>query len=287
TRTGRAFFPGTELVDRLRTAVAPLFEDLDTGWVVLDCELLPWSAKALGLIKDHFASVGAAARTALPVAADLLAAAATRGLDVAALSDRVARRTANADAYRDAYAAYVRPTDGLDGVTLAPFQVLAAEGQVLALTRSHRWHLEVIDRLAKSIGESTGDPILTRTRHRYVDLSDDAQKDEATRWWLDLTAAGGEGMVVKPVEPAKRRVQPGLKVRGREYLRIIYGPDYLDSLDVLRRRSLGRKKSLALREHGLGVEALTRLVDGQPLWSVHQMVFAVLALESEPVDPRL
>jgi len=283
TRTGRAFF-GAELVDRLGSAVAPLFDELDSGWLVLDCELLPWSAKALGLIKDQYASVGAAAHAALPAAADLVAAAAARGMDVTALAERVARRTANAQAYRDAYDAYVRPTDGLDGVSVAPFQVLAAQGQTLALTRSHRWHLETIDRLV------TSDPFLTSTRRRYVHLADEAQVDEATRWWLDLTAAGGEGMVVKPLDPVTdvaRRVQPGLKVRGREYLRIIYGPDYTDSLDLLRRRSLGRKKNLALREHGLGIEALTRFVDNQPLWLVHQMVFAVLALESEPVDPRL
>lgn len=293
TRTGRAFFPDTtELVDRLRSAVAPLFDALETDWLALDCELLPWSAKALGLIKDQYASVGAAAHAALPAAADMLAVAAGRGLDVSALAARVDRRIVNAEAYRDAYVAYVHPTDGLDGVTLAPFQILAAEGRALAVTESHRWHLNQIATLT--------DPIITQTRHRYVDLADEAQKADAVQWWSDLTAAGGEGMVVKPVGPVRgprhagdhlvrkdRGVQPGLKVRGREYLRIIYGPDYVDSLDVLRYRSLGRKNSLANREHGLGIEAITRFVDGQPLWSVHQMVFAVLALESEPVDPRL
>jgi hypothetical protein len=172
----------------------------------------------------------------------------------------------------------VRPTDGLDGVTLAPFQILAAEGRALAITESHRWHLGKVGLL--------NDPLITPTRHRFVDLSSAEQRAEATHWWLDLTAAGGEGMVVKPVLPG-RRIQPGLKIRGREYLRIIYGPDYTDSLDVLRNRSLGRKRNLALREHGLGLEALDRFVKNEPLWSVHQMAFAVLALESEPVDPRL
>src|SRR5690606_18447772 len=173
---------------------------------------------------------------------------------------------------------YVRRTDGLEGVTLAPFQILAAEGRALAATETHRWHLERIATLT--------DPLITPTRHRFVDLTSVEQRAEATRWWLDLTAAGGEGMVVKPAAPTKR-VQPGLKVRGREYLRIIYGPDYTDSLDVLRNRGLGRKRNLALREHALGIEALTRFLAGEPLWSVHQMAFAVLALESEPVDPRL
>jgi len=284
TRTGRAFFPGVlgeALVDRLRVALGPLFDDLETDWLALDCELLPWSAKALGLIQDQYAAVGAAAQAALPAAESVLEMAAARGLDVTALAGRIARRAANAEAFRRAYAAYIRPTDGLAGVTLAPFQVLAAEGRTLAVTESHRWHLGQIAQLT--------DPMITPTRHRYVDLADPSQRDAATTWWLELTEAGGEGMVVKPVGPVEpgRRLQPGLKVRGREYLRLIYGPDYVDALDGLRQRSLGRKKSLALREHALGLEALTRFVEGEPLWAVHQLVFAVLALESEPVDPRL
>ncbi len=279
TRTGRAFFPdGTALVDRLRGAVAPLFDELRTDWLVLDGELLPWSAKALGLIKEQYASVGAAAHAALPVVSEVLATAHSRGLDVGALAERVARRTVNAEAYREAYAAYVRPSDGLDGVTFAPFQVLAAEGRLLATSESHRWHLETLGRLS--------DALLTPTRHRFVDLTAEQQRTEATEWWLDLTGAGGEGMVVKPVVPTAG-VQPGLKVRGREYLRIVYGPDYTDSLELLRGRRLDRKRGLALREHGLGLDALSRFVAGDPLWSVHQLVFAVLALESEPVDPRL
>ncbi|WP_436698644.1 polynucleotide kinase-phosphatase [Nocardioides sp. BYT-33-1] len=283
TRTGRPFFADAAvtgaLVDRLRVAAAPLFASLDTDWLVLDCELLPWSAKALGLIKDQYAAVGAAAREALPAAADVLARAAARGLDVAAAADRMARRQADAAAFREVYAAYCRPTDGLDGVTVAPFQVLAAEGRVLAHTEPHPWHLEQLAALE-------GD-LITPTRHRRVDLTSAADRDAATRWWLDLTAAGGEGMVVKPAHLVDTRVQPGLKVRGREYLRLVYGPDYTGALDVLRQRHLGRKRQLALREHGLGLDALTAFVGREPLWKVHQAVFAVLALESEPVDPRL
>ncbi|WGX95038.1 polynucleotide kinase-phosphatase [Nocardioides sp. L-11A] len=283
TRTGRPFFADPAvtgaLVDRLRSAVVPLFTSLDTDWLALDCELLPWSAKALDLIKDQYAAVGAAARAALPEAADVLARAAARGLDVAAPAGRVAQRQVDATAFRDAYAAYCRPTDGLDGVTVAPFQVLAAEGRVLAHTEPHPWHLGQFATL--------DDDLITPTRHRLIDLSSPADREAATRWWLDLTAAGGEGMVVKPAHLVDARVQPGLKVRGREYLRIIYGPDYTGSLDVLRQRHLGKKRQLALREHGLGLDALTAFVGRQPLWKVHQAVFAVLALESEPVDPRL
>lgn len=280
TRTGRPFFAEVDaLVDRLRVAAAPLFASLDTDWLALDCELLPWSAKALDLIRAQYASVGAAARSSLPAAQALLRQAADRGLDVAEHRHRVDRRLRNAEAFRDAYAAYVRPTDGLDGVTLAPFEILAAEGRALALTEPHPWHLEQLGRL--------DDDLITPTRHRFVDLSSPDERDAATQWWLDLTAAGGEGMVVKPAHLTDGRVQPGVKVRGREYLRIIYGPDYTDALDVLRERHLGKKRQLALREHGLSLEALAAFVGGEPLWKVHQSVFAVLALESEPVDPRL
>jgi polynucleotide kinase-phosphatase len=282
TRTGRPFFDAAltaTLVDRMRLACAPLFDSLDTDWLVLDAELLPWSAKAMGLVREQYASVGTAAHHALPAVAAVLATAAARGLDVGDLAARTSRRTVAAEAFREVYAAYTRPTDGLDGITLAPFQVLAAEGRTLAATEPHPWHLE---QLAKVEGD-----LVTPTRHRFVDLSSAAERAAATEWWLELTGSGGEGMVVKPAHLVGGGVQPGLKVRGREYLRLVYGPDYLGSLDLLRGRNTGKKGSLALREHGLGLESLSLFVDREPLWRVHQAVFAVMALESEPVDPRL
>ena len=99
--------------------------------------------------------------------------------------------------------------------------------------------------------------------------------------------------MVKPLEFVARGkrglVQPAVKCRGREYLRIIYGPDYThdEHLARLRNRGLGGKRSLALREFALGIEALERFVRREPLRRVHECVFGVLALESEPVDPRL
>jgi polynucleotide kinase-phosphatase len=291
TRTGRPFFPDParteEFLSRVRTAAGFLFEELDTGWLVLDCELMPWSAKAVELLRRQYAATGAAAGAALPVAADALAQAEARGLDVGALRSRVERRSVNAGLFRDAYARYCWPTDGLKGLRLAPFQVLAGERGSYA-TRDHLWHLEIADRLAAA------DELFAPTRSRVVRLARD--EADATAWWEELTGVGGEGMVVKPLDAAptgpdggRRLVQPGLKCRGREYLRIIYGPDYTEPehLERLRQRSLGRKRSLAMREYALGLEALDRLAAGEPLWRVHQPVFGVLALESEPVDPRL
>ncbi len=131
------------------------------------------------------------------------------------------------------------------------------------------------------------------TQHRAVNLLEPEECEAAVAWWEEQTPAGGEGMVVKPLEWVVRGprgiVQPAIKCRGREYLRIIYGPDYTlpEHLARLKRRGLGAKRALALREFALGVEALERFVRREPLWRVHQAVFGVLALESEPVDPRL
>jgi protein phosphatase len=100
-------------------------------------------------------------------------------------------------------------------------------------------------------------------------------------------------MVVKPsqfvTKGRKGLAQPAVKVRGREYLRIIYGPEYTlpENLERLKSRGLGTKRSLALREFALGLEALERFVHKEPLRRIHECVFGVLALESEPVDPRL
>jgi polynucleotide kinase-phosphatase len=292
TRTGRAFFDEetTEaFLARLDAAAsaAGLWEELETSWLLFDAELLPWSLKAGAMIRQQYASVGAAATAALPAAVRVLEEAAARDADVAELLDRTRRRATDAAAYRDAYRRYSAPSSGLEGVQLAPFQLLASEGKS-RLAQDHLWHLSIADRLVAA------DPAFIRpTRRLEVDLTSAESEAAAVTWWEELTAAGGEGMVVKPVaglvRGAKSLAQPGIKVRGREYLRIIYGPEYLEpeNLARLRDRDVGHKRSMALREYALGVESIERFVAGEPLWRVHQAVFGVLALESEPVDPRL
>ncbi|MDI9888125.1 polynucleotide kinase-phosphatase [Streptomyces sp. HNM0645] len=299
TRTGRPFFDDPavteQILARLRTAVtgAGLWEELGTDWLLLDAELMPWSLKASGLLRKQYAAVGAASRAVLPGATAALEAAVARGIDAGALLARQRERAVDASAFTDAYRRYCWTTDGLDGVRLAPFQILAVQGRSLA-TLPHDEQLERLDALVEADGTAGGAGLLQRTRRLVVDTADEASVKAGTDWWLEMTAAGGEGMVVKPLhalvrDAGGRLVQPGIKVRGREYLRIVYGPEYTrpDNLTRLRGRFLGHKRSLALREYALGLEALDRLADGEPLWRVHEAVFAVLALESEPVDPRL
>ncbi|MEV0371745.1 polynucleotide kinase-phosphatase [Streptomyces sp. NPDC050636] len=346
TRTGRPFFDDAETTERILRRVrdcaerAGLWAELDTDWLLLDAELMPWSLKATGLLRKQYAAVGAASGAVFPGALGVLEAAAARGVDVSALLERQRDRAADAAAFTDAYRRYCwrvgadaaaageaapeagpsaaasgsagrsAGVDALDGIRLAPFQILAVQGRNLA-GLAHTEQLALIDRLIAAEGEvaTAGEPaavgeaavapagrtgLLAPTRRLIVDTEDEASLAAGVAWWLDLTADGGEGMVVKPVQALVRRedgrlVQPGVKCRGREYLRIIYGPEYTrpENLRRLRIRHLGHKRSLALREYALGLEALDRLADGEPLWRVHEAVFAVLALESEPVDPRL
>ncbi|HEX6702008.1 MAG TPA: polynucleotide kinase-phosphatase [Gaiellaceae bacterium] len=293
TRTGRRFFDEDEIEVQLLTRVrdaaetSGLFERLDSDWLLLDCELMPWSAKAQELLRRQYAAVGAAARLGLGESVDALAAANARtDGDVGVLLERTRARAGGVDRFVEAYRRYCWPVSAIDDLKLAPFHVLASEGAV-HVDKDHVWHMESIAELCAA------DDVLQPTAYLTVDTTDPDSERAGTEWWSELTERGGEGMVVKPLEFVARGrrglVQPALKTRGREYLRIIYGAEYTEpeNLERLRKRGLGRKRSLAIREFALGVEALERFVRGEPLRRVHECVFGVLALESEPVDPRL
>jgi protein phosphatase len=293
TRTGRRFFNDAaleaELLARVRDAAtaAGYWEQFNTTWLALDCELMPWSAKAQELLQKQYAAVGSAAQMALGETIGVLEAAATHYPDMAPLLERFQARADRVNHYIDSYRRYCWEVHSIADLRLAPFHLLATEGAV-HVDKSHRWHMETLAQLRGS-----GDPLLYPTAWQIVDVTDEASLEAGARWWEEMTGRGGEGMVVKPMDfiASGRRglLQPAVKVRGREYLRIIYGPEYTapDQIDHLRSRGLNAKRSLALREFALGVEALERFARKEPLRRVHECVFGVLALESEPVDPRL
>ncbi len=293
TRTGRRFFEDPALeaqfLERVRAACGEsgLWEDLETDWALLDCELMPWSMKAQELVLEQYAPVGVSAYAGLSAAQTLLQGASARGVDTGETLASVDQRLHLALLYREAYARYCWPVTSIDDVKIAPFHLLASEGRVHS-DKDHLWHLAMAERLSQA---DTG--LFRATGHRVVNLASHEEEEDAVLWWEELTSAGGEGMVVKPVDfvAAGRRglVQPAMKCRGGEYLRIIYGPEYTlpANLQRLRGRGLSTKRSLALREFALGLEGLQRFVDREPLYRVHECAFGVLALESEPVDPRL
>jgi len=293
TRTGRPFFNDTtteqDLLARIAAAAdkSGLWDDLDTDWLCLDAELMPWSAKAQTLLRSQYAPTAAAGEAALAASVAVLQTAAARGADVAGLLAEQQSRLERVLKYRAAYRQYCWPVNALSDYRIAPFHLLAGERRAY-VDQNHVWHMETLSRLCAA------DPaLLLSTPYRLVDLEDEASTAAAVSWWDELTGGGGEGMVVKPFDfiarGPKGLMQPAIKCRGREYLRIIYGPEYTapEHLERLRQRGVGGKRSLAMREFALGVESLERFARGEPLRRVHECVFAVLALESEPVDPRL
>ncbi|MEH2110906.1 polynucleotide kinase-phosphatase [Nostoc sp.] len=293
TRTGRRFFDDsaleTEFLARVNLALSQsgFWSEFQTDWVCLDCELMPWSAKAQGLLREQYAPVGLASRLALNDAVSCLQQASDRGVDISTQLSHYQQRAEMAYQYVSAYRQYCWSVNDISGLRLAPFHILATEAAV-HIDKDHRWHIEKIAKICQQ------DPaLLLATAYKAIDLTDPSSQAEGVYWWEKLTKVGGEGMVVKPmdfiVRGSRGIVQPAVKCRGQEYLRIIYGPEYstLENLQRLRQRGLSHKRSLAMREFALGVEALERFVAHTPLRRVHECVFGILALESEPVDPRL
>lgn len=307
TRTGRAFFEDEqvekELLERLDTVLTQthFWEDFETDWACFDAELMPWSEKAQVLLRRQYAPVGRSGVDALSAAENALenamryqariteVSANTSGqnVDLGALRERYHEKAVALTKYTDAYREYCWNVRSTNDLRIAPFHLLAVEGLVFG-DQKHVWHMETLKKYCTGV-----DDVFMATDYMEVNVTDDQAVAKATEWWINLTASGGEGMVVKPesyiVTKSGELLQPAVKCRGREYLRIIYGPEYLapEHLVRLKKRGLGRKRSLALREFALGMEALKRFVAKEPLYRIHECVFGVLAFESEPVDPRL
>ena len=307
TRTGRHFFDDTEIENEVLSRLDEVltktnfWSDFATDWVCLDTELMPWSEKAQTLLSRQYAPVGRAGKESLAAAIAALeetckrpnrpfevdALTSGQNVDPSELLERFKEKQQSLNGYIDAYREYCWKVTSVDDLRIAPFHLLACEGNVFS-GEKHVWHMEKIKQYCTGI-----DPVFMATEYICVDTADENSVNAGVDWWLRLTGSGGEGMVVKPETFIARRqtevLQPAVKCRGPEYLRIIYGPEYLmpEHLTRLKKRSLSRKRSLAIREFSLGMESLTRFVNKEPLYRVHECVFGVLAFESEPVDPRL
>lgn len=293
TRTGRRFFSDAaleqEVLQRLKRAIdlEGFWAEYKTDWFCFDCEVMPWSVKAQELIFKQYAAVGASATVSMNAANNAIDAAVAAGVDVEKLQKNYAERTANIHRYVEAYRRYCWEVNDVADLKIAPFHLLASEGKVHS-DLSNQGHMLALHRLA-----SRDAGWLVATSYVEVDLNNDNEVSSAIAWWTSLTEKGGEGMVVKPADFISRGkrglLQPAVKCRGPEYLRIIYGPEYTapKNLERLRERGLATKRAMALREFALGMEGLDRFVNREPLRRTHECVFGVLAMESEPVDPRL
>ncbi len=294
SRTGRPFFNNKseekEILDRLNKVLemTNFWEDYNTGWVCIDSEIMPWSLKAKQLIKDQYASTGCSASNSLTKVLETVEAAKTvNPIELDNLTEKYKTIKDTIEPYKEAYRAYCWDVESINDYKIAPFHILATEGKVWTNV-NHKEHMETIYKYICEV-----DNIFIKTKYKIIDVDNQSEVDEVIAWWIDHTANKGEGIVFKPLNYVTKingkLIQPAIKCRGKEYLRIIYGPTYtLDaSLDRLKNRGLKRKRALALSEFALGIESLQRFVDRRALYEIHESAFAVLALESESVDPRL
>jgi integrase len=136
TPTGRRFFTDEaserQFLVRLQLAVekSGLWDEFGTDWLCLDCELMPWSAKAQELLQRQYAPVGNAGVRALQAEKDLIAKATLRVPGLEILSAQTTERLGAVEHYTQAYRQYCWPVSSLADLKLAPFHLLASEGTV-------------------------------------------------------------------------------------------------------------------------------------------------------------
>lgn len=296
SRLGRPFFVDqnieSQIIDELRTQMTNtgMWKSLDTNWVVFDGELMPWSAKAKDLIIKQYATVGLSGQTSLENLKSEIEKFSKRNIDVKELPtlDKLDERLFFLKKYDEMYNRYCWKLNGIKGLKYAIFHVMASEGKVHT-DKTNLWHIRNGNALALE-----SNIVFPTDCYLINDLNSEKETSFAIAWWNDMTTRGDEGMVVKPMNFVEKRenrlIQHSLKCRGKDYLRIIYGPEYTDkaNIDRLRQRSVFHKRKKASQEFALGIEALNRFVKGEPLSKIHECVFGIVALEcNEMDDPRL
>lgn len=289
TRTGRAFFQKElqeQIVKELNADLIKngYFEKHNTDFVLLDAEILPWNLKAKDLILNQYAHVGEMAQLDRSKLQEQLIRAQKNGQPVEDWLTETERLLENTAIFNEVYQKYCWKTEGLEGIQIAPFHTLAHSTESY-FDQPHTWHME------KNKQFSSMSKLFRETEYRLV--YDEASMKDAVNWWDKMTEEGHEGFVVKPKNFLAyykgRLLQPAIKVRGRKYLHIIYGIDYLqpENLARLKQRNTSKKQHNALKEFALGVEAVNRFVRRESLERYHECALGVLALEADPIDPRL
>lgn len=287
TRTGRAFFEQEQQQRMVAKIHAELlaknyFEQFNTTFVLMDAEILPWNLKAHRLIDQQYETVAENAVMDRQKLIEKLKI--TEHVDVTSWLEEYTHKYKNAVRFDAVFKNYCWPTNELVGIQIAPFHILAHSSST-NFHQPHSWHMQMNALLAENSS------LFIATEYRLIESEQDEQ--EIINWWQNMTENGHEGIVIKPFDflahHKGKLLQPAIKVRGREYLRIIYGMDYTDEtiMKRLKQRNPSRKMKNALLEFKLGLEGISRFVGLESSTRVHECALATLALESDPIDPRL
>lgn len=289
TRTGRRFFDlETEdiILSKINKSLTAndYFNKYETEFLLIDAEIMPWNLKARELISSQYAHVAENAILDRSLLKNKLEGAAYNNENLNTWLKEYDEMLVNAQVFKDVFQKYCWEINDLDQIQIAPFHILAHSNETF-FDKPHTWHMKMNKEFAQM------DKLFVETEYMVID--DAASEKEVIKWWDEITSDGHEGIVIKPetfiAKSKGRLIQPAIKVRGRKYLNIIYGMDYLQpgNLTRLKQRNVGKKQKLALKEFSLGVEGIQRLVNGESTERVHECVLGTLAMESDPVDPRL
>jgi hypothetical protein len=233
SRSGFMFFREQDYIEKIIADVP----EMENDFMILDCEIMPWSLKAKGLIHNSFVVPGECALL------DREQTAINLGIDVG---------EERAKQYLKSLANYTQDQD----IQIRVFDLLAwgniEDGRVKKWNNGYyvvrRKKLDLIDTW---FGKHK---IFRPVEWQEVDLFDEQSKLNCIKNWEVYCSSGGEGFVFKPpmqyYSSAGYPIQSMVKVRGREYLRIIYGIDYLEPeyLDKLKQRSIKKKRIQAIQE---------------------------------------
>lgn len=289
TRTGKRFFD-TEMEEQIVSKINKelhekgYFDKHNTDYLLLDAEIMPWNIKAKELISSQYAHVAENAILDRTNLKEKIEGAVDHNEEIINWLDEYKEKLTNAHAFSEVFQKYCWEIEDINSIQIAPFHVLAHSNQTF-FDQPHTWHMWMNREFANQ------SKIFVGTEYKVI--TDEASEEEVIKWWQDMTSEGHEGIVIKPeyyiAKNKGKLIQPAIKVRGRKYLKIIYGMDYLlpQNLVRLKTRNTGKKQKLALKEFALGVEGIHRYVQRESIERVHECVLGTLALESDPVDPRL
>jgi polynucleotide kinase-phosphatase len=289
TRTGRRFFDiaiEEQIVGRINQNLHEngYFEKYGTDYLLLDAEIMPWNLKAKELISSQYAHVSENAILDRMKLKEKIESAFKGNEALEGWLEEYEQKLENAYTFKEVFQKYCWEIEDVDSIRIAPFHVLSHSNQTF-FDHPHTWHMEMNRQFARISS------LFMETEYKII--TDEASEEEVIHWWKDITSEGHEGIVIKPeffiARNKGKLLQPAIKVRGRKYLNIIYGMDYLlpNNLERLKNRNTGKKQKLALKEFSLGVEGIKRYKNGESIERVHECVLATLAMESDPVDPRL
>lgn len=298
TRTGRQMFTKEQedyLFPKIHEILTKSGIFYEHKWVILDSEVLPWNLKGeQHLIKNQYGNVGSSGHSALENSYSIVRDHLDNIKDstpeiinsVNLLQDDLISKQNCLKRYNSVYTNYVWDIKDFSSIKIAPFHIFTNNNLNFNIT--HKQHLELIDNIIKYDTYN----IFNKTTLISVDLNDEFQVQHAIKEWETYTEKGQEGFVVKPekfltFDSDNRPIQPAIKVRGRDYLYLIYGTEYTRELDKLRKRPVKRKRATAIREYMLGLQGLLMFQQTGNIYETHRYVTAVLSIDSEPLDIRL